>query len=225
MNYNASPFVGKCDILCIADNGSELAALYWLLISDRADEPTANIPVSSSGLYNPCIARESEEKFNDLLTFSKLPLPQFICRFKRVRVPLIATPFCCSPWIVSEVVYIFLVPSQAPLQEQWKIDREYWDAQLEEPWYLNQVEEPENDVGKSILDRWLDPLEAKDEKGWRCRFPKPGETWCNETIKRFDRAIVHVRGHLNLKPYPCEGDCNKPNWYAKRLLSLTILTP
>lgn len=48
LNSNAPPVVGKCNILCIADNGSELAALYWLLVSDRVDEPTTNIPVSSS---------------------------------------------------------------------------------------------------------------------------------------------------------------------------------
>lgn len=123
-----------------------------------------------------------------------------------------------------EVVHIFLVPSQAPLPEQWQIDREYWDAQLQEPWYINQVEEPENDVGRSILVRWLDPLEGKDEKGWRCRVPMPGQTWCNETIKRTERAITHVRAHLDLKPYPCEGGCSKPNWYVKSHLPLHILT-
>ena len=140
-------------------------------------------------------------------------------------MPLIAIPFCYSPRIFSRsCLYIFLVPSQAPLPEQWQIDREYWDAQLQEPWYLDQVEEPENDVGKSILVRWLDPLEGKDQKGWRCRVPVPGETWCNETIKRVDRAITHVRAHLDLKPYPCEGGCNKPNWYAKSFLPPIILT-
>lgn len=129
------------------------------------------------------------------------------------------------PEIFPKVVPPFLVPSQASPQQQWQLDRKDWDALSQEPWYLNQVEEPGDNVGKSILARWLAPLEAKDQKGWRCCVPLDGETWCKQTITRIDRAIVHVRVHLDLKPYPCEGGCNKPNWYAERLLLFVILTP
>jgi len=68
------------------------------------------------------------------------------------------------------------------------------------------------------LGRWLSRLEAKEKKGWRCDVPVEGETWCRNEIERIDRAIIHVRTHLDLKPYPCEGRCNKENWYAEKPL-------
>jgi hypothetical protein len=127
---------------------------------------------------------------------------------------LIATILCSFTWVISYVLNFSLVPNQAPLQEQWQRDRKDWDALLKEEWYLNQVEEPENHLGKSSLVRWLDRIEDKEKKGWRCCVPLEGETWCTDEIDRIDRAIIHVRVHLDLKPYPCEGNCNKENWYA-----------
>lgn len=115
-----------------------------------------------------------------------------------------------------------LVPNQATRGEMWEIDHRDWGAQLQETWYVDQVEEPENHVGKSILVRWLDPLDSKEENGWRCCVPLEGETWCTEKIDRIDRAIVHVRVHLDHKPYSCEGRCNKENWYAEKPLSPQI---
>ena len=125
---------------------------------------------------------------------------------------------CLFTRIDSYILNVSLVPNQASPREKWELDRRHWDAQLQETWYVDQVEEPENHEGKSILVRWLDRLEAKEKKGWRCCVPLKGETWCTEEIDRPDRAIIHVRAHLDLKPYPCEGHCHKEIWYAEKPL-------
>jgi hypothetical protein len=129
---------------------------------------------------------------------------------------LIEIILCRSIWVIADVLNPPLVPSQATPPEKWQLDRNAWDAQLQEAWYLDQVEEPLDHTGTSVLARWLHPLEGEGEKGWRCRAPIEGETWCTEEIKRKDRAVIHVRVHLDLKPFPCEGHCKKQNWYAEK---------
>ena len=147
-----------------------------------------------------------------------MPFLQLVCRSQRVCIPSLAIILYLFIRIVSYILKTPLVPTEASPREQWERDRRDWDAQLQETWYVDQVEEPENLVGKSILVRWLDPLEAKEKKGWRCCVPLEGETWCEDEIERIDRAIIHVRVHLDLKPYPCEGHCNEENWYAEKPL-------
>jgi len=100
-------------------------------------------------------------------------------------------------------------------QEQWLIDREEWKALLREMWYLQQEEEPSIYSGKSVLIRWLDNFKPEGETGWTCCVPLENETWCGRRINHLDRAIAHVRGHLGLRPYPCEGQCGKEIWYAE----------
>jgi len=121
-------------------------------------------------------------------------------------------------WAFTDILTPPLVLSQATLQEKWQRDRNDWDALSKESWFLKQDEEPLNHLGKSILVRWLYPLEDKEQKGWRCGVPKDGESWCRKEIARIDRAIIHVRSDLGLEPYPCEGHCNIPNWYAEKPL-------
>jgi len=85
-------------------------------------------------------------------------------------------------------------------------------------WYLNQEEEPLNHSGQSILYRWLNLLETEQKKEWGCCVPLEEEKWCEYTNIRQDRAITHVRTHLGLKPYPCEGRCGNSDWYAEKPL-------
>lgn len=106
------------------------------------------------------------------------------------------------------------VESDATPREKWLIDWEAWQEYYREPWYLNQEEEPLNHEEKSVLVRWLDEPGTEGGGKWTCRVPLKGETWCKHKIKRPDRAITHVRRHLNLRPYPCEGKCKNQIWYA-----------
>lgn len=119
---------------------------------------------------------------------------------------------------MSNVLISPTVLSQVSPQERWRIDRAAWDALSEDTWYINQEEEPLNHLGKSLLDRWLKDSENEQRKWWQCRVPLDEGTWCNKEFNRFDRAIIHVRIHLDLKPYPCEGLCKKQKWYAEEPL-------
>ena len=67
---------------------------------------------------------------------------------------------------------------------------------------------------KSVLAQWLN--EVNDETAWKCSVPLDDEeSWClHPHFKRFDRALAHVRNHLGLKPFPCEGRCERGDWYA-----------
>ena len=54
----------------------------------------------------------------------------------------------------------------------------------------------------------------EEKKGeWNCLFRVGGG--CATTFKRLERAIEHIRSHLNHRPYPCTGECNQgPTWYV-----------
>ena len=111
-----------------------------------------------------------------------------------------------------------IVPSEASRREKWLIDVKAWKEMFRKSWYLKQEEEPLNQSGQSILFRWLNHFETDERKGWSCCVPLEEETWCEYTNSRSDRAITHVRGHLGLKPYPCEGKCGNQDWYAENPL-------
>jgi hypothetical protein len=100
--------------------------------------------------------------------------------------------------------------SQVSDRERWLIDREAWKALSQEMWYLNQEEEPSTTSGKSILVRWLSFLERKEGHCWQCCVPMQVEGWCLRTFpgsRTTDQVLEHIRDHLGLKPYPCEGAC------------------
>jgi len=106
------------------------------------------------------------------------------------------------------------VPSEASPREKWLLDIKAWEELFQETWYLKQDEEPLDQSGQSTLFRWLDRFESEEGKGWTCCVPVEKDKWCRKKISRSDRAITHVRTHLGLKPYPCEGDCGNQAWYA-----------
>lgn len=62
--------------------------------------------------------------------------------------------------------------------------------------------------GKSILAQWLLNLGGQT---YACQVPMPGGNGdiCGVTKGRLDRALVHVRSHLDLKPFVCGGQCSK----------------
>jgi len=80
-------------------------------------------------------------------------------------------------------------------------DEREWEALFQEVWYLEQEEEPLNRFVGSILVRWLTRSD-EERNGWSCRVPLGDGRRCTQTIGRLDRAIIHVRDHVGLKPYP-----------------------
>jgi len=109
-----------------------------------------------------------------------------------------------------------IVLSEVPHREKWLLDIKAWEELFQESWYLDQAKEPLNQSGQSMLFRWLDRAEGAERKMWRCCVPVGTHTWCERKFSHMDRAITHVRGHLGLKPYPCEGGCGKQAWYANK---------
>lgn len=133
-------------------------------------------------------------------------------------IAILLRNFAARPELLLKF-YSRVVPTDMPPHERWLVDHQAWGALFQATWYLNKEEEPLNDSGKSILDRWLNYIDTDDKKGWSCCVPLHDheDTWCTKEFNRFDRAIVHIRGHhLGLKPYPCEGGCKAQNWYAKK---------
>lgn len=60
--------------------------------------------------------------------------------------------------------------------------------------------------GKSIFGVFVQEVEKGE---WKCLFSGRGRFCSNSpTFKRFERAIEHVRSHLNHRPYACTGECN-----------------
>jgi len=107
------------------------------------------------------------------------------------------------------------VRNQNTPQQSWEADRKMWGAYAKMDWFKNQELEPimpHNST--SILAQWLN--EVDEGKVWECRVPSDtAKTWCDhKPLKRFDRALAHVRTHLGLKPFPCEGRCETDGWYV-----------
>ena len=97
-------------------------------------------------------------------------------------------------------------------------DEPDWEGLFQEVWYLKQEEEPSNHLGQSILFRWLNHFETEERTGWSCCVPLGNDKRCTYTSVRPDHAIIHVRDHLGLKPYLCEGKCENQDWYAEKPL-------
>jgi hypothetical protein len=123
-------------------------------------------------------------------------------------------PLLRANWAITDALNPLIVPTEASLEERWTKNHEEWSALSQETWYLNQELEPLNHSGHSILDLWLNSFETKERKWWQCRVPLSEGTWCTKEINRKDRAIIHVRGHLGLNPFPCGGKCGNIDWYG-----------
>jgi hypothetical protein len=68
--------------------------------------------------------------------------------------------------------------------------------------------------GKSIYAVFLEQVEKSE---WRCLFgdrehPCPSQA---VAFRRLERALDHVRSHLNHRPFGCKGECQKgESWYV-----------
>ena len=108
--------------------------------------------------------------------------------------------------------------SHVLLREKWLVDIKAWEGLFQERWYLNQELEPLNHLGRSILCQWLNNSKIERREGWSCCVPLEEDVWCTQANLSLDRALAHVRGHLGLKPFPCEGMCGSQYWYAEKSL-------
>ena len=122
----------------------------------------------------------------------------------------------------STVPVVLILPTAPPIVlgqntplEKWKAGRKWWKAYYKVDWFMNQQLEPTMPHnGRSIFLQWLN--EAEEGNSWVCRVPLDAELgWCDhKPFRRFDRAIAHVRKHLDFKPFPCEGRCGNNGWYV-----------
>lgn len=115
-----------------------------------------------------------------------------------------------------DVLPLVAVPTENSPLESWQADREIWEAYSQLDWFKGQQQEPKfSHNGKSIFSQWLNKLTNAD---WECCAPlDTPATWCRYTIKRHDRAIVHIRRHLGHKPFPCEDQCGREGWYVPKV--------
>ena len=83
-----------------------------------------------------------------------------------------------------------------------------WLIFSSQPWVLSGGLEPTDPRGRSILHEWL----VRDgPQLYVCTVPVHGRP-CSTKHNRQDRALTHVRKHLNARPYECNGRCGNPMW-------------
>ena len=100
------------------------------------------------------------------------------------------------------------------------------DRIMGKDWYLNHDREPEcgssdDDVTlglmgigtRSVLTAFLD----EHSKGqWKCTFGSAKHpckrNMRKKTFDRVERAVDHIRSHLGLRPFVCNGDCGTQGW-------------
>jgi hypothetical protein len=102
----------------------------------------------------------------------------------------------------------------------------------QERWFLDQAPErpittneaariPGSIPGESVLLGFYDRVtDANGKTVMRCTIcmnTNPGA----QLYPRPDRAKVHMRHHFELRPIPCSGKCDIPNWYVSRISDLT----
>ena len=117
-----------------------------------------------------------------------------------------------------------VVRSHNSRQKTWEVDRKNWKTNTELDWFKNQELEPLYPFnGKSILTQWL--KEVDEGIGWVCVVPLDSEqSWCDhEPYNRLDRALAHVRKHLDLRPFRCGGECGWVEWYVPTFLSQSVV--
>jgi hypothetical protein len=83
-----------------------------------------------------------------------------------------------------------------------------WLVFSSQPWVTSGGLEPTDARGRSVLHEWLD---GSQPQFYICKVAVQGRP-CGVAHNRLDRALPHVRMHLNTKPYECNGQCGNPAW-------------
>lgn len=86
-----------------------------------------------------------------------------------------------------------------------------WKELLEQPWLHNGESDPLDErTGQSVLSVWIHNPEPRV---YICQVPlEDSGTYCGTKYQRQDRALTHVRTHLNYKPFICRGRCGMKDW-------------
>lgn len=81
-----------------------------------------------------------------------------------------------------------------------------YDLILKSDWLRRNQMEPRDWNNRSIFLIFLSPIDRTTprdaENILRCTFHR-----CGKEFDRQDRAIAHVRGHFDHRPFPCRGSC------------------
>lgn len=77
---------------------------------------------------------------------------------------------------------------------------------MTQPWLRDGQSDPLDErTGQSVLLVWIHNPEPKV---YICQVPlENSEKYCGTRYQRQDRALTHVRRHLNYKPFACHGRC------------------
>lgn len=97
----------------------------------------------------------------------------------------------------------FRNPQQAHL-------RSLLDSILQQHWLYSNQKEPEDTTRRSVLTGFLQ--RAEPDNTFVCLFDG-----CGKAFDRQDRAVGHIRMHLGLRPFSCDGRCGELTWYAKKI--------
>jgi len=81
-----------------------------------------------------------------------------------------------------------------------------WEELLVQPWVHNGDSDPlDEKTGQSVLSVWIHNPEPRV---YICQVPSGDSgAYCGIQYQRQDRALTHVRTHLNYKPFACGGRC------------------
>ena len=78
-------------------------------------------------------------------------------------------------------------------------------------WLPMNAPEPRDWNGRSVYLIFLSPLHRKANRDGatmlQCIISR-----CGKEFDRQDRAVAHVRGHFDHRPFPCEGSCGDIAW-------------
>jgi hypothetical protein len=79
--------------------------------------------------------------------------------------------------------------------------------------------------GKKDLSIYEVFVEGSSKEGWKCLMGSE-ERPCRAKVvfKRFERALEHIRSHLNHRPYKCDGRCGVMHWLVCTFVLFLYIT-
>jgi hypothetical protein len=79
--------------------------------------------------------------------------------------------------------------------------------------------------GKKDLSIYEVFVEGSSKEGWKCLMGSE-ERPCRAKVvfKRFERALEHIRSHLNHRPYKCDGRCGMIHWLVYTFVLFFYIT-
>jgi hypothetical protein len=166
---------------------------------------SAATPAPTEGSADPA---QSDQDESEPRTSTSTSTPSTASRWARFRVPL----------------DIFTNPYDPVRHEMYHQIRQ-------EEWFRTQAQErpltvsegariPGSIPGESVLLGFYDRItDVNGKTVLRCTICMNTNP-ATQLYPRPDRAKVHMRHHFELRPIPCSGKCDIPNWYVRRISDL-----